>query len=276
MKCARAAGLVLAMNCLIAGLTPQPALAQETGQRLQYVAAPLRDVLRSLAATLGINLLLPATLPDVRVTYASATSLSPAQIGGVLESLLETHGLILITEGPTARVISADKAPRTGPVSTGRTLPLGSLGLITHVFPLQAVVPEEAVALLKTVASPAARIEVVPRGTAVLITDQSRNVARYLELLREIDVAAQGEAGLRTYVIRLKHANATELAITIAALFGVTLPADLQDRSEALEGRGLSSELRQFRARESESLALRAGLRAGLPVAAAPREQQRD
>jgi general secretion pathway protein D len=104
------------------------------------------------------------------------------------------------------------------------------------------------------VAGKSARIEVVPRSNAVLITDRGVSIARYLDLLRQLDVKTGGEAGLRTYVYPLKHASASELAATLGQLFGAAVsgPAGRQ-RVAALEGRSLSDELRSMRQREVES-----------------------
>src|SRR5947208_9269256 len=99
---------------------------------------------------------------------------------------------------------------------------------------------EEGVTRLNQVSSKNARLEVLPRSNSVLITDRGVNIARYLDLLRQLDVKTGGEAGLRTYVYPLKHASAVELAATLAQVFGgaVAAPAARQ-RVQALEGRSL-------------------------------------
>jgi general secretion pathway protein D len=94
------------------------------------------------------------------------------------------------------------------------------------------------------VADKQARIEVVPRSNSIIITDRGINIARYLDLLRQIDVKTGGESGLSTYVYALKHANAAELATTLGQLFGVTVAIPQgRTRVQALEGKGLSAGL---------------------------------
>jgi general secretion pathway protein D len=104
------------------------------------------------------------------------------------------------------------------------------------------------------VAGATARIVPVVRSNAVLITDMTSNVERYLELLRGLDARPQGEAGLRTYVVALRYANATDLATSLSELFGIAVsgarPLSLYDRS-------LSSSLDAFRDREAETFSLR-------------------
>src|SRR5207245_9705716 len=151
------------------------------------------------------------------------------------------------------------RAP-TGPVRPRKQLPLPPpQGLVTQIAPLDNIRAEEGVTLLKQVASKMARLEVVPRSNSVLITDRGVNIARYLDLLRQLDVKTGGEAGLRTYVYPLKHASAAELATTLGQVFGTTVAAAPErQRVRALEGRSLSIELTRFRRRELQSLQERA------------------
>src|SRR2546426_4912005 len=150
--------------------------------------------------------------------------------------------------------------PSTGPVRVGKDLPSPPpLGLVTQIVPLEFIRGEEGVSLLKQVASKTARLEVVPRSNSVLITDRGVNIARYLDLLRQLDVKTGGEEGLRTYVYPLKHASAVELATTLGQVFGATVSTPpARQRVQALEGRSLSSELTGFRRREIQSLQDRA------------------
>ena len=238
--------------------------------RINYVNADLPGVIRSLAAVLNVNVVL-TDVPSRRITFQTPQPVPVSQVGAVLEAILESQGLVLVQTGPVAQVMPEEKRPSTGPVRVGKDFPSPPpLGLVTQIVPLEFIRAEEGVALLKQVASKNARLEVVPRSNSVLITDRGVNIARYLDLLRQLDVKTGGEAGLRTYVYPLKHASAVELAATLAQVFGgaVAAPAARQ-RVQALEGRSLSSELTGFRRREVESLQQR-GMGAPSAVTASP------
>ncbi len=244
--------------CIAALVVPRPIAAQ--GARLNYVNADLGDVIRSLAAILGVNVLLTEDVPSKRVTYTTERTVPPDQVGAVLEAILESQGLVLVQRGPVGEVMPKDQAPRTGPVTFGKELAQPPpLGLITQIVPLDFIKAEEGRDMLAQVAGPLAHIDLVPRSNAVLITDMASNVARYLELLRGLDVRSDGEAGLRTFVVRLKHANAGELASTLAQIFGASVPAELPERARvrALEDRSLSNSLEGFRGRELQALEMR-------------------
>ncbi|NIR44005.1 MAG: hypothetical protein GWN99_02280 [Gemmatimonadetes bacterium] len=245
-----------------------PAGAQQT--RLNYVNADVRDVIRSLATVIGVNVLISEEVPAKRVTYTTPAPVPADQVGAVLEAILESEGLVLVQRGPVAEVMPAEYAPATGPVGFGKELPSPPpLGLITQIVPLQYIRAEEGIAVLEQLASPLARIEPVPRSNSVLITDRGINVARYLELLTQLDVSSDGEGGLRTYVYRLSHANATELASTLSQIFGAATPG-VQGRArvEALSDRSLSRTLEAYRQRELQALDQRRDM--PIPIALQP------
>jgi general secretion pathway protein D len=249
--------LLAAVALLSAPAQPQgqTAAASSPGTvHINFVNADLGDVIRSLAAALGVNVVL-SDVPARRITFQTPLPVSVSQAGGVLEGILAAQGLVLVQSGPVAEVLPDDRRPTTGPLHVGKTLPdPPPLGLITQIVPLDNMRADEAVSLLHEVADKAAHIEVVPRSNSVIVTDRGVNVARYLDLLRQIDVKTGGEAGLSTYVYPLKHANAAELAATLAQVFGAAVAApQARARVQALEGQGLSSALQGLQTHELAS-----------------------
>ncbi len=258
--------MLLLLAALLALATP--AGAQQT--RLNYVNADVRDVIRSLATVMGVNVLISEEVEAKRVTYTTPAPVPADQVGAVLEAILESEGLVLVQRGPVAEVMPAANAPATGPIGFGKELPSPPpLGLITQIVPLQYIRADEGLTILQQLASPTARIETVPRSNSLLITDRGINVARYLELLTQLDVRSDGEGGLRTYVYRLKHASGPELAATLAQIFGASVPAiQSRPRVDALADRSLSRTLESFRQRELQSLEQRREM--GLPLELQP------
>jgi general secretion pathway protein D len=251
------------LTALIFALLPAVAAAQQT-IRINYVNAELADVIRSLAVVMGVNVVL-ADVPSRRITFQTAEPVPASQAGAVLEGILEAQGLVLVQTGPVAQVMPEDKRPSTGPIHMGKDLPTPPpLGLVTQIVPLDYVRADEVVQLLSKVQSKIARVEVVPRSNAVLITDRGVNVARYLDLVRPIDVKSSGEAGLNTFVYPLKHASAVELAQTLGQLFGATV-AQVQPRQrvQALEGKGLSGSLQNMQQHQNQSFQQRLASDAG-------------
>lgn len=256
--------LLALLPAVIGGQQPEPV-------RINFVNAELRDVVRSLAAVLGINVVL-ADVPATRITFSTQNPVPANEVGAVLDAILESQGLVLVETGPVAQVVkmAADRKPTGGPIRFGKELesPV-PIGLVTQIVPLDFMRAEEGVAAVRQLAQPTARVEVVPRQNAVLITDRAANVARYLTLLRRLDVRSSGEAGLRTFVYRLKHASADELAGVLGELFGTGTTGGVSQRSRvlSLQDRSLSRTLENFRNRELEALESRRGVAFPIPRA---------
>lgn len=233
---------------------PRGSTARNAAQALDFANARLADVLRALTAALGRTVIL-TDVPDVRVTFATPGG-SAADLERVLEALLESHGLMLVPNGLVAQVMPADKAPASGQLRTGFDFPdPPPLGLATQLVPLQSIRADEGAEALRAVLSTHARVEVVARSNALLLTDRGQNIARYLTLLRTLDAAPAGEAGLRTYVVNLKYAAAEDLAAALGQLFGVQVAGTV---GGSLADRSLSRALDTFRSRELDTFRSRA------------------
>ena len=235
--------------------------------RLNFVDARLIDVVRSLAAALGLNVVL-SDVPDRRVTFTTSAPIRADEVGQVLESILESNGLVLVVNGPIAQVMPAASAPVAGQVRVGTEI-VGPvpLGRVTQLVPLQGIRAEEGAAALTQLAAATARIESVPRSNALLITDRGSNVVRYLELLRQLDAKPQGEAGLQTFVVPLKYANADDLAAALGQVFGVGVGVS---RAVSLADRSLGRNLDVFRERETDAFRLRRDVPLAEPSTIAP------
>ncbi|MDQ8163514.1 MAG: secretin N-terminal domain-containing protein [Gemmatimonadota bacterium] len=261
----RALHTVLAVAALSAASAPvSPATAQgaaaarsSTGSNtttLDFANARLADVIRTLATMLGRTVLL-SDVPDARVTFATAAPLTTPELERMLESLLESHDLMLVPSGTIAQVLPTAKAPATGMLRTGFAFPdPPPLGLVTQLVPLQSIRADEGADALRALLGRGARVETVTRSNALLITDRGANVARYLDLLRTLDAAPAGESGLRTYVVNLKYASADDLAGALGQLYGVQVA---NTGGGSLADRSLSRALDGFRAREAETFRAR-------------------
>jgi general secretion pathway protein D len=242
---------------------PSNVAAQGGGPQLDFRDARLVDVIRSIAALAGLNVVL-ADIPDKRITFSTTAPASAADLPRILESVLEANGLVLIQQGSVSQIYPLGASLPTGQIRYGTEFPdPPPLGLVTQLVPLQSMQADEGAAALRPIASASARIEPIARSNALLITDRGIHVARYLELLRQLDQRPQGEAGLRTYVIPLKYALADDLAESIGRLYGifVSTPA-----GRSMDDLSLSRSLEGYRQREADMFRVRAGMTPSLPT----------
>src|SRR5690349_2074166 len=99
---------------------------------LNFENARVTDVIRSVAAMLGLNVVF-TDVPDKRISFSTSAPVRQDEVGGVLESILESNNLVLVQKGAVAQVVPTDKAPATGSVRVGADIPdPPPLGLITQ------------------------------------------------------------------------------------------------------------------------------------------------
>lgn len=259
--------MAAAWSAALVLLLPSTARPQATaGTRFDFRDAPLADVIRTLAAAMGLTAVTSEVPADARVTFSTAAPVAAGELASLLEGMLESRGLVAVVRGSVAQVYPADKAPKTGEIRAGFDFPdPPPLGLVTQLVPLQGIRADEGAAILRQVAGAGASIEPVARSNALLITDRGSNVARYLELLRRLDATPQGEAGLRTYVVNLKYANAEDLAESLGQLFGVSVA---RSGRRSLDDLALSRTLEGFRQREGDAFRMRRDVPLSVPLAA--------
>jgi len=124
------AGVSLA---LIAVQLPAQTPARATGTTLNFVDARLADVIRSLAMSVDLSVVL-TDVPEKKITFTTAAPVSKADISAILETILESNGLTMIQKGAVAQVLPVEKAP--------------AQALHTYVLPLKyASAPELAISL---------------------------------------------------------------------------------------------------------------------------------
>ena len=251
--------IVLAGIVAVAPTLPAQAVASARvpSNTLRFANAPLEDVIVAMGQMMGLTIV-ATDVPDKRVTLNTANPVRTSELGAILESLLESHGLVMVRNGSVAQVVPATQTPAGSQLGVGFDLPDPvPVGVISRLVPLQHIRADEAVAALKPIAGPNARLEAVARSNAILITDRGTNVARYLDLLRRLDLATQSEDGLRTYVIKLRYANSDDLAGVLGQLYGATVASG---RRNSLDEQALSRNLSAFRERESDTMRQRRDL----------------
>jgi general secretion pathway protein D len=264
---------LIALVCAVASapiLGAQAVAVRSPSNTLRFANAPLEDVIVAMGQMIGLTVV-ATDVPDKRVTLNTASPVRTAELGAILESLLESHGLVMVRNGTVAQVVPATQTPAGSQLGVGFDLPDPvPVGVISRLVPLQHIRADEAVAALRPIAGPNARFEAVSRSNTVLITDRGTNVARYLDLLRRLDNATQSEDGLRTYVVKLRYANSDDLANVLGQLYGATVASA---RRNSMDEQALSRNLGAFRERETETMRQRRDLQ---PTGSAPAPTSRD
>lgn len=122
------AAFYLALSIASSLQTVAAQVPAQAGTSLNFIDARLSDVIRSLALTLGLNVVL-TDIPDKRITFTTAAPVRLPDVSAILESILESNGLTLIQKGVVAQVMPIDRAP--------------AQALHTYVLPLKYAAAED-------------------------------------------------------------------------------------------------------------------------------------
>lgn len=168
MRRSRIVALAVAMisfpvSTSFAQVQPKP-----TGTALNFVDARLADVIRSLGLSLGLNVVL-TDVPDKRITFTTAAPVERSDVSAILESILESNGLVMIQKGAVAQVMTLDRAP--------------AQALHTYVLPLKYAAAED-------LASALARVYGSSVTSSASQTLDDRSLSRNLDAFRQREAQA--------------------------------------------------------------------------------------
>ena len=183
--------------CLPVARTHAQTPVRPQGTALNFVDARLSDVIRSLALTLGLNVVM-SDVPDKRITFTTAAPVRGEDVRAILESILESHDMTLIQKGAVAQVMPLDRAP--------------AQALNTYVIALKYAAADDLAAALGKVYGSA-----VTSSSAQSLDDRS--------LSRNLDAFRQREA--EAFQMR-RDIPITPPAIPTPA---ISSPADVTDQS---------------------------------------------
>ena len=198
-----------------------PPLPEEIDGELTHFDFPnveLSVLIKFIAEKTGKNFIYDDQVRG-RVTIVSPNRVSIDEAYRTFESVLRVKGFTTVeTPGGILKVIPMRDAKQTNidTRSKERGVPQSDR-FITRLIPLAYIdAPAIADTLRPLVSNDAALIAYPPTNTLILI-DSASNIRRILSIIDEIDVEVYRE---ELAVIRLRHANAANLATRLGEIFG--------------------------------------------------------
>ena len=152
------------------------------------------------------------------VTVISAQTLDKDGVWELYQSVLGGQGFAAMPSGTIWRVVPLASIREGGGSVTGDPgqTPPGKLDVITRLIVLKNFPAETAVAALRPLVASFGYIEAVVDTNTLVITDTADNVRRIETIARNLDVGNQ----MKTYTIRLEHADAIEVGAAISNVLG--------------------------------------------------------
>src|SRR3954466_932096 len=202
--------LGIALALAMAGAIAQQRLT------LNFVNTEIEAVARAMADFTGRPFIVD---PRVKGTVSLTIDqpLTPDQAVGALSAALRLQSVAIVQSGGVFRIVpESDAKLQGGPVNSGATPAPGARGdeVVTQVFKLNY---ESAVAIaqvLRPLIAPNNTINAYAANNTIVVTDYAENVRRIARIIAAIDTPAGSEID----VVRLEHAVATDVALTLGRL----------------------------------------------------------
>jgi general secretion pathway protein D len=219
-RAARALGWLLALANAPAALA-QPAECPPGQVKLNIPDQELNVVIDAMSGYTGRNFIYDDRVRG-RVTIVSPACVTLEEAYAVFESVLQVKGFTTVAApGGSIKIIPLREAKETN-VETVRGKPPGSDRFITRLIPLKYIDAEAIANTLKPLVSKDASMVAYPPTNTIILTDSGTNIARILDILRDIDVDAYKE---ELTVVQLKHADVQTLANQLSEIFGAEVAA---------------------------------------------------
>lgn len=218
--------------------SPAPQRSVEEGEidrhTLNLKAADINVLIQTVSEITGRSFIVDSRVQG-KVTVISARPMSPEQVWSTFESVLKVNGYAVVAAGDVYKVVPDTVAIAEGGVDASGDSPDT---LVTRVIPVRQVSANDLVALLRPLVPASAQL--AAQGSALVITDRAGNVERLAQLVARVDTPAN--TGVE--VLPLRHANAGEVARTLAQLLpqgantigGALVAADARTNSLLLSG----------------------------------------
>ena len=205
---------------LILTLCVQAAYAQVTPPTytINLRDADLKALSEQVSQITGRTLVLDPTVSGT-VTVISSQALDSDGVWELYQSVLGGQGFAATPSGTIWRVVPLASIKEGGGVQNADP---GKLDVITRLIELKNFPAETAVTALRPLVASFGYIEAVPGTNSLVITDTAENVRRIETIAQNLDQGSQ----MKTYTIRLQHADAIEVGTAIAAVLGAPAGAN--------------------------------------------------
>ncbi|MGD0900779.1 MAG: secretin N-terminal domain-containing protein, partial [Thermoguttaceae bacterium] len=206
--------------------------AAEPKLRFQFRYQPWKDVLDWFAQQAGLSLVMDAPPPGT-FNYSDDRQYTPAEAIDLLNSVLLTKGYTLVRRGRMLIVVNLEDGIPPNLVTTVPAEALDSKGeyeLVSTLFTLEKISPEEAEAEIKKLIGPQGSVVSLPKSRQVLITETAGRLRAIRAVLARIE-SPEGHPTGRVETFSLAFA-APEAVVPVARqMLGIP-----EDKPSAADG----------------------------------------
>ncbi|MBC7477929.1 MAG: type II secretion system protein GspD, partial [Pseudorhodobacter sp.] len=203
----------------------QPVLAEDQPQTftINLRDADIKALSEQVSQITGRTLVLDPAVSGT-VTVISSQALDRDGVWELYQSVLGGQGFAAMPSGTIWRVVPLASIKEGGGSvdSDPGATPPGKLDVITRLIQLKNFPAETAVTALRPLVASYGYIEAVAGTNSLVITDTAENVRRIETIAESLDQGSR----MKTYTIRLQHADVMEVGAAIGEVLGTPAGAN--------------------------------------------------
>ncbi len=178
--------------------------------KFNFVYAPYKDVLEWLAqeADLSLN---SDVIPPGTFNYADTQEYTPAEAIDLINSVVQTKGYLLLRRGRMLTVFNVEDgipAHLIPPIDENQLAGKGDSEIVTVLFQLTKMSPEEAAAEVDKMKGPFSAIVTLPKAKQLLVTESAGRLRLIKKMIDAVEKPATPPSNLE--IIKLQHLHPTE------------------------------------------------------------------
>jgi len=211
---------------------PKPTPTGDDSVVLNFEGADIREVIHSLADSLGINYQIDPRIQG-QVTIRTTGPIAKEDLFPIFNRILRSNGISAVQVGDIYQIIPVAEAKTKAiiPVAPAdRRTAAEQDAFVIEVIRVEHVAAQEMVNVVQPFVTPGGDVIPYARANLLIVTDLDSNVERIKELVATFDRDAFRD--LRAKVYKIEHANIEEIGQELLAImdtYGVT-PASAEER----------------------------------------------
>ncbi len=226
------AGAPAANGAVLASPSPRGTPSADDSVVLNFEGADIREVIHSLADSLGINYQIDPRIQG-QVTIRTTGPIAKEDLFPIFNRILRSNGISAVQVGDIYQIIPVAEAKTKAiiPIAPGeKRRATNEDAFIIEVVRVEHVAAQEMVNVLQPFVTPGGDVIPYARANLLIVTDLESNVLRLKDLVATFDRDAFRD--LRAKVYKIEHANIEEIGQELLAImdtYGVT-PASAEER----------------------------------------------
>lgn len=154
---------------------------------------------------------------SAKVTIIAPKRMTPQQAWRVFLVALQTMNLTVVPQGNVLTIVESAQADKEPLPIYRRGAPAGTAQLVRMVVRPEHIPADELSKAIDGVKSQHGKVTSLPNANMLIVTDYGNIISRMRALIAEVDQPLSGE---RLYLIRVRNADATEMASKLQDILG--------------------------------------------------------